>query len=70
MARLTGRLHDLGWFRPEIFVTLEEGGLSRAEIFSALKSDVTDLESLQKELQSLYPSKKSLITKAFKDNRR
>ena len=58
------------WFRPEIFVTLEEGGLSRAEIFSALKSDVNDLESLQKELQTLYPSKKSLITKAFKDNRR
>ena len=58
------------WFRPEIFVSLEEGGMTRAEIFSALKSDVTDLESLQKELLSLYPSKKSLITKAFKENRR
>ena len=58
------------WFRPEIFVTLEEGGLTRGEIFSALKSDVTDLEALQKELTALYPAKKSLITQAFKKYRR
>ena len=58
------------WFRPEIFVTLEEGGMTRGEIFSALKSDVTDLEALQKELVALYPAKKSLITQTFKKYRR
>ncbi len=58
------------WFTPGIFATLEDGGISRSDIFSALTPDVTDTEALQKELLDICPSKKSLINQAFKSKRR
>ena len=54
------------WFRPEILVALEEGGLTRNEIFTVLSSGLTDVAALQKELVSAYPAKKTLITQVFK----
>ena len=54
----------------ESVAILEDGGISRSDIFSALTPDVTDTEALQKELLDICPSKKSLINQAFKSKRR
>ena len=53
------------WFHPELFSTLESGGVGRDEIFSCLRTGVNDLNLLKEELISTCPSKKSVITQAF-----
>lgn len=53
------------WFHPQIFLQLEERGLSGSRIFQVLGSDVTDREVLQKKLISYYPEYKSAINQAF-----
>ena len=58
------------WFRPDIFAVLEDQGVSRKDIFNAVASGVTDITQLQEELISLCPSKKTVITNAFKKNKR
>lgn len=53
------------WFSPQIFLYMCDRGLDRPKIFNALTSDITDIETLQKKLVSLYPENKSLINQAF-----
>lgn len=54
------------WFHPQIFASLESGGLTASQIFAGLRSSVTDVDSLRDKLLELYPEKKSLITRTFK----
>lgn len=53
------------WFRPGIFLDLDERGMSRQSIYKALSSDVNDIQILQKKLLSLYPEMKTVINQAF-----
>ncbi len=53
------------WFHPQIFLQLEERGLSPVRIFQVLNAEVTDREILQKKLISYYPEYKSPINQAF-----
>jgi len=53
------------WFRPEILTLLEDGGVTRAQISSALKPSVNSFESLRDELIYVCPAKKSLISTTF-----
>jgi len=58
------------WFKPSILDVLEDGGVTRSEIFSALTSEVTDVDALKKELLSVCPAKKTVIDQAFKPKRK
>ena len=53
------------WFRPQVFLELEEAGIGPAKIFQVLSSNVTDREMLKKKLKSYYPEYKSAINQAF-----
>lgn len=53
------------WFSPQIFMYLDERGLSRYRIFGALSSDIENRDRLKKKLISLYPQFKSSINMAF-----
>ena len=53
------------WFHPQIFMYLDDRGLTRYRIFSALTSDIADRDKLRKKLVSLYPQLKSSINQAF-----
>ena len=53
------------WFRPQIFRYLDDRGLNRYKIFSALLPQVTDRASLQNQLLLLYPEAASMIRLAF-----
>lgn len=66
--RYGGSLPDVGtsfWFRPQILRYLYERGMTRAEIYRALKPKVTDLESFKDELASLYPERETQIRQVF-----
>ena len=58
------------WFKPSTLDVLEDGGVTRSEIFSALTSEVTDVDALKKELLSVCPAKKTVIDQAFKPKRK
>lgn len=53
------------WFHPQIFLEMEERGMTRYQIFNALTSDINSRDALQKKLISLYPAEKSMINQAF-----
>lgn len=53
------------WFHPQVFLYLDERGVSRGKIFKALGPDVIDRNLLEKELIALYPENRSVITQAF-----
>ena len=53
------------WFHPQMLTSLEDRGLSPAQILAAMDSDVTDAELLKKKLISLYPSKQTVIEQIF-----
>lgn len=53
------------WFSPQIFMYLDERGLTMNRILPALSADVTDMETLKSRLLSLYPEFKSMIMQAF-----
>lgn len=53
------------WFHPQIFMYLDDRGLSWWKIFAALTSDIHEREKLKKKLISLYPQMKTTITQAF-----
>lgn len=53
------------WFYPQIFRYLDERGLSRSQIFSVLKSDVTSGEKLRSALITEYPEKRVAIEQVF-----
>ena len=60
------RLYGTGhWFYPQIFLYLDERGMTRHKIFAALTSDIADRDKLRKKLVSLYPQSKSSINLAF-----
>lgn len=66
--RYGGNLPNFGtswWFYPQIFRNLEDRGLSRSQIFSALSSDVTSLDLLKTRLGTLYPTSKTTIDQVF-----
>ena len=54
------------WFHPEILATLEDGGVTRAQICASLKPSVKDVDAFRDELISVCPAKKTLITSTFK----
>ena len=54
------------WFKPQIFTTLEDGGMTKAEINEALKTTTTSISALKDELLVISPSKKTLINNTFK----
>ncbi len=53
------------WFYPQIFMYLDDRGLTRYKIFTALTSDIAERDKLKKKLISLYPQFKSSINQAF-----
>lgn len=53
------------WFYPQIFRYLEERGLTRSEIFSALDSSVSGRDMLMERLVSLYPQHSRMIEQVF-----
>ena len=56
---------EMFWFKPDIFTYLYERGMSRGEIFRALKADVTSIDDLQDQLVSLYPDREETIGAIF-----
>lgn len=53
------------WFKPAIFRTLHEKGISSTEIFHVLDQSVTSIKSLERALVAEYPTKRSIIENAF-----
>ncbi len=53
------------WFKPQILVDLETGGVQRSDICAALNAYVTDIDKLQAALLETSPTKSSLIKKTF-----
>ena len=53
------------WFRPQVFRYLDERGISRAEIFRAVASGVSDRYALKVRLMSVCPGKSTVIDQAF-----
>lgn len=54
------------WFKPDIFLNLYERGVSRKEIFRALKKEVTTIDDLKDQLVSLYPDREQMIEESFR----
>ena len=66
--RYGGTVRQFGntfWFKPDIFTYLYERGISRGEIFRALKAEVTTIEDLKEELITQLPDRESIITQTF-----
>ena len=53
------------WFQPDIFTYLYERGLSRGQLFRALKADVTGIDDLRESLVALYPHLEDVIGQTF-----
>ena len=53
------------WFHPQIFLQLEDRGLSFNRIYQVLGPEVKDREALQKKLTSYYPEYKTAINQTF-----
>ena len=53
------------WFRPEIFSYLYERGMTRGEIYRALKPKVCSTDDLKEELINMYPERETLISQTF-----
>jgi hypothetical protein len=53
------------WFYPQIFRYLDERGVKRSEIFSVLKSNVTNQEELKNALILKFPNKRTVIEQVF-----
>jgi len=53
------------WFHPQIFLYMDERGVTRGKIFKALLPEVTDRDLLEKKLIALYPENRSIISQAF-----
>ncbi len=66
--RYGGSMPDVGtsyWFRPQIFRYLYERGMTRGEIFKALKPSVCSVDDLQDQLITLYPERETQIRQVF-----
>lgn len=53
------------WFFPQILRYLSERGFSKADIFAALRPDVSGRDALEAALRELYPEKASIVAQAF-----
>lgn len=53
------------WFHPQLLTSLENRGLTTAQIFEAFGPEITDLEKLREKMTELYPSKITAINQAF-----
>lgn len=53
------------WFRPHIFLYMDERGLGRREIFKALEPETSSRQILQNKLENLYPDYDMVIRQAF-----
>lgn len=53
------------WFRPQIFIYMDERGIDEHKIFSVLTTDIKDVGILQDKLMYMYPECKDIITQAF-----
>lgn len=53
------------WFYPQIFRFMDERGLTQAEIFSVLDSEVDSKEKLKKYLIMAFPEKSDMIEQVF-----
>ena len=53
------------WFSPQIFRALDQRGIDRSDILSALTSDVSDVNLLRARLLSMYPVKSGIINQVF-----
>ena len=53
------------WFKPEIFRYLDSRGVTCGEIFEVLDTEVSSAKSLEMALITEYPTKRSLIERAF-----
>ena len=53
------------WFYPQIFRYLEDRGLSRRDIFSALTEEVSGRQELQDKLVASFPKKRVVIEQVF-----
>ena len=53
------------WFKPQILLDLEKGGVSRSDICASLGPDVNDANSLKEALLVYSPAKTALINKTF-----
>jgi len=53
------------WFSPQIFLYMEERGLTRGKIFKAMTTDVTDISGLKSSLTDNYPEYAGMIGQAF-----
>ena len=53
------------WFKPDIFTYLYERGLSRADLFRALRPEVASVDDLKDELISRYPDRETVIHQSF-----
>ena len=53
------------WFYPQIFRYLYERGMTCADIYKALKSDVTSRDDLQDALVMLFPEQERTISQVF-----
>ena len=66
--RYGGAMYNYGnefWFKPDIFTYLYERGLSRGQLFRALKADVTGIDDLRESLVELYPRMEDVIDQTF-----
>lgn len=67
--RYGGTVRQFGntfWFKPDIFTYLYERGITRGEIFRALKAGVTTTDDLMDELIDQLPDRETIITQTFK----
>lgn len=53
------------WFRPEVFVYMDERGINRFRIFRTLGPETADMGTVRSNLLSLYPECRSIINEAF-----
>lgn len=66
--RYGGTIRSFGnsfWFKPDIFTYLYERGISRADIFRALKADVNTAQRLKEQLVAQLPDHANVITQTF-----
>lgn len=53
------------WFSPQIFLNLDDRGITRFRLFPALTEDINNKDILQDKLLSMYPEMKAVINQAF-----
>ena len=55
------------WFKPDILSYLYQRGMSRSEIYRALKPEVTGIDDLKEEFIALYPERENELVQCFRN---